>query len=437
MQAILRSPPILRGSLSPPGDKSISHRAAILNSIAQGDAVVENMQHGADVLATFRCLQWLGVRYQWLHERTVRISGVGRDGLQEPTTILECRNSGTTIRLLTGLLAPQPFFSVLNGDASLRSRPMDRIVQPLTAMGADIRGRRGGARAPLAINGHPLTGISYRLPQASAQVKSALALAALYAKGDTFLEEPAPSRDHTERMLQSMGAQVQYGDRSITLHPLGSELQPLSFRVPGDISAAACWLVAAAVHPQAELQLEGVGVNPTRTGVITALRLMGADIALENERLQGPEPVADIIVRSSHLHGTVIEGDLVPQAIDELPLIALAACFAQGETVIRDAAELRVKESDRIRNTVSELRRLGADIEELADGMHIRGLGRLHGANVSSHSDHRLAMLLAVAGLIAQGETIIRNPQAVAISYSCFWGDLKHLAREALISSPE
>lgn len=430
MQAIVRPPPSLRGSLRPPGDKSVSHRAAILNAIAQGEATVENVQRGADVLATLRCLQRLGVRHQWLDESTVRIFGVGRDGLREPAAILDCRNSGTTIRLLAGLLAPQPFFSVLSGDASLRSRPMDRVVRPLQAMGADIRGRRGGGQAPLAISGRALRGIRYRLPQASAQVKSALALAALYADGDTHLEEPAPSRDHTERMLQTMGADVRYGDGAVALRPLAGDLRPLSFRVPGDLSAAACWLVAAALHPQAELRLAGVGVNPTRTGVVEALRRMGADIALENERLEGREPLADIVARSSRLRGVVIEGDLVPRAIDELPLIALAASLASGETFIRDAAELRVKESDRVRNTVRELRRLGADIEELADGMRIRGLRRLRGASVSSHGDHRLAMLLAVAGLVAQGETVIGNPQAVAISYPWFWGDLERLAGE-------
>lgn len=428
MQAIVRPPPSLRGILRLPGDKSISHRAAIFNAIAEGEAVVQNVQRGADVLATLHCLQRLGVRQQWLDETTLRIVGVGRQGLREPVAVLDCRNSGTTMRLLTGLLAPQPFFSVLSGDASLRCRPMDRIVGPLRAMGADIRGRRGGAQAPLAINGQPLTGIRYQMPLPSAQVKSALALAALYAEGDTHLEEPAPSRDHTERMLQAMGADVQCRDRALTVRPLTKELKPLSLRVPGDVSAAACWLVAAALHPQAEVRLEEVGVNPTRTGVIDALRLMGADIALENQRLEGPEPVADIVVRSSRLRGIDIEGDLVPRAIDELPLIALAACLAQGETVIRDAAELRVKESDRVRNTVRELRRLGVDIEELADGMRIRGPRRLRGASVSSHGDHRLAMLLAVAGLVAQGETIIRNAQAVAVSYPWFWGDLERLA---------
>lgn len=431
MQAVVRPPRELGGTLTLPGDKSISHRAAIFNAIAAGEAVLDNFQGGSDVLATLRCLQGLGVRHQWLAETKLRITGVGRHGLREPAAVLNCRNSGTTIRFLAGLLSPQPFFTVLTGDAALRSRPMDRIVHPLCLMGADIRGRDGDSKAPLAISGRPLRGIRYRLPVASAQVKSALILAALYADGDALLEEPAPSRDHTERLLQAMGADIQYGEGAVVLQPLARDLGPLSLRIPGDISAAAPWLVAAALHPQAELRLEGVGVNPSRSGVLDALCLMGADLRLESPRLEGPEPVADIVVRSSpRLVGALLEGDLIPRTIDELPLLALAASLAQGETIIRDAAELRLKESDRIGTTVWELRRLGADIEALPDGMRIRGVGRLQGAVVSSHGDHRLAILLGVAGLFAQGETVIRNSQVVAVSYPGFWRDLERLTEE-------
>jgi 3-phosphoshikimate 1-carboxyvinyltransferase len=291
-------------------------------------------------------------------------------------------------------------------------------------MGADIRGREGDTRPPLAVRGRPLKAIHYRLPVASAQVKSALILAALYADGETTLEEPASSRDHSERMLQAMGADIRFGDGLVRVKPLARDLQPLSLRVPNDISASAAWLVLAACHPDADLRLEGVGVNPTRTGVLDALRLMGADVALEEERASGPEPVADITVRSSRLRGVVIEGDLVPRAIDELPLIALAACFARGETVIRDAAELRVKESDRIGATARELRRLGADIQELPDGLRVRPTGGLRGATVSSHGDHRLAIMLGLAGALARGQTIVRNAGAVAVSYPWFWRDL-------------
>jgi 3-phosphoshikimate 1-carboxyvinyltransferase len=304
---------------------------------------------------------------------------------------------------------------------------MDRIVQPLRLMGADVRGRDGDTKAPLTISGRRLQGLRYRLPVASAQVKSALMLAALYAEGETALEEPGPSRDHSERMLTAMGAEVRFGEGMIRVRPLSSELRPLSLRVPGDLSAAAAWLVAAILHPDAELRLEGVGVNPSRSGLIDALRLMGADVRLEDQRTWGCEPVADLVVRSSRLRGVLIEGDLIPRVIDELPLLALAACLAEGETVIQDAAELRLKESDRIRVTVRELRRLGADIEELDDGMRVRGVGGLRGAAVSSHGDHRIAMLLAVAGIVAQGETDIGNSQAVAVSYPKFWNDLEYL----------
>jgi 3-phosphoshikimate 1-carboxyvinyltransferase len=301
---------------------------------------------------------------------------------------------------------------------------MARVIQPLRLMGADIRGREDGTKAPLAVRGTSLKGIRYRLPVASAQVKSALILAGLYADGETVLEQPGSSRDHTERMLRAMGADIYSGDGIARAKPLAHDLRPLSLRVPGDISAAAAWLVLAACHPDAHLRIQGVGVNPTRTGVLEALRLMDADISLDEERTWGPEPVADITVRSSRLRGAVIEGDLVPRAIDELPLIALAACFARGETVIRNAAELRVKESDRIRATARELRRLGADIEELPDGLRIRPVGRLQAAAVSSHGDHRLAIMLALAGVLARGETVVRNAGAVAVSYPWFWRDL-------------
>ncbi len=427
MKRQVRSPGVLRGTVVPPGDKSISHRAAILNAIADGEAVVENFQRGADCLTTLRCLRLLGVDWRWQDEESLYIRGGGRRGLRESAAVLDCRNSGTTLRLLSGLLAAQPFFSVLSGDASLRSRPMGRIIEPLRQMGADIRGREGDTKAPLAIGGGPLRGIRYRLPLASAQVKSALLLAGLYAEGETVLQEPALTRDHTERMLQAMGANVRC-DEGVVVRPLTRDLAPLTLRVPGDISAAACWLVLGALHPDAEIRLRGVGVNPTRSGVINALQLMGADIRIEEERRWGPEPVADIVVRSSRLVAAEIGGELVPRAIDELPLIALAAALAEGETVIHDATELRVKESDRISATARELRRLGAEIEELADGLRIRGRPRLRGAVVSSHGDHRLAMMLAVAGAVAQGETVIGNAEAVAVSYRWFWRDLELLA---------
>jgi 3-phosphoshikimate 1-carboxyvinyltransferase len=417
----------LRGTIEPPGDKSISHRAAILNAIAQGESVVENFQTGADCLATVRCLRALGIRIESPAPGILRVHGVGRSGLRESAAVLNAANSGTTLRLLAGLLAAQPFFSVLTGDASLRSRPMGRIVEPLRAMGARIQGRADGTRPPLAIEGGRLQGIRHRLPVASAQVKSALTLAGLYAEGETVLEEPAPSRDHTERMLRAMGAAIVAGEGSLRVSPLASELTPLSLRVPGDISAAAFWMVAAAAHPDAELRLTGVGVNPSRSGIIDALRAMGASITVEEERMWGCEPVADVVVHSSRLQGVVIEGPLIPRLIDEVPALAVAACLAEGETVVRDAGELRLKESDRIRTTASELRRLGARIEELPDGMVIHGVGALRGAACGSHGDHRLAMTLAVAGLLAAGEATVHGAEAVAVSYPGFWGDLSRV----------
>jgi len=432
VQRQVRPARTLRGAIVPPGDKSISHRAAIFNAIADGQALVHGFQRAADCLATLRCLRSLGVQSSWhpdarKDEATLAIHGRGRHGLSESDRVLDCGNSGTTMRLLAGLLAPQPFFSVLSGDRSLRSRPMARVIEPLRRMAADIRGREADTRPPLAVRGTPLRGVRYRLPVASAQVKSALILAALYADGETVLEEPDCSRDHSERMLQAMGADIRFGDGLVKVKPLAHDLRPLPLRVPNDISAAAAWLVLAVCHPDAHLRLEGVGVNPTRTGVLDALRLMDADIGLEEEHppeAEGSEPVADITGRSSRLRGAVIEGDLVPRAIDELPLIALAACFARGETVIRGAAELRVKESDRIRATARELRRLGADIQELPDGLRVRPTGGLRGATVSSHGDHRLAVMLGLAGALARGQTIVRNAGAVAVSYPWFWRDL-------------
>jgi 3-phosphoshikimate 1-carboxyvinyltransferase len=430
MALTVRAARRIRGDLTVPGDKSISHRSAILNAIARGSATVENFQKGADCLATLRCLRALGVSWKWRNDTTLEITGAGRSGLTEPANVLDCRNSGTTIRLLSGLLSAQPFFSVLTGDSSLCSRPMSRVTDPLRSMGAGIQGRDGGRLPPLAIHGGALKGTRYTMPVASAQVKSALILAGLYADGETVITEPAPTRDHTELMLAAMGARVTFGESpEVSVQPLDDELTPLSLRVPGDISAAAPWLVLGAVHPDAEIRISGVCVNPTRTGILDALGMMGADITLQEERTWGAEPVADIVVRSSRLRGVTIDGDLVPRAIDELPLLALAGALADGETVIRDAEELRVKESDRIATTADGLRKLGAEVEEQPDGLQVRGSSRLKGARVSSYGDHRLAMLLAVAGAVADGESVISKADAVAVSYPWFWDDLSALDR--------
>ena len=428
MQQTVTTAKAIRGTLGVSANKSISHRAAILNAIAQGEAIIEDFQRGADCLATISCLRRLGGSFQWRGESELAVKGLGSRGLHEPESVLDARNSGTTMRLLAGLLSAQPFISVISGDASLNARPMGRIVEPLTKMGVDIAGRDGGRHAPLVIRGSSLRGIHYRMPAASAQVKSALLLAGLYADGETVIEEPAPTRDHTERMLAKMGADLQFGEGpAVRIRPLSGQLTATSLRVPGDISSAAPWLVLASAHPDAEIQIAGVGVNPTRTGILDCLTLMGADIRLEGEGFWGAEPVANIFVRSSQLRGTTIEGDLIPRSIDELPLLALAGCFAQGETVIEDAAELTVKESNRIRTTVEGLRALGANLEERQDGFRVWGPQKLRGAVVSSQGDHRLAMMLAVAGALSQGETVVRQAESVSVSYPRFWLDLERL----------
>jgi len=424
----VRPLPRLRGTIAVPGDKSISHRAAMLNALADGEATVQNFLPGEDCLSTLGVLAALGVESSLDRSGAapvLRIRGAGIDGLREADGVLDCGNSGTTMRLMAGVLSGQPFLSVLSGDASLRGRPMARVATPLREMGARIDGRDGGRLAPLTIRGGGLHGITYRLPVASAQVKSSVLLAALFAQGETTVEEPEPTRDHTERMLSTMGARIGREGSAVRLTP-GARLQPLSMRVPNDISAAAFWMVAAAVHPDAELRLAGVGVNPTRSGIIDALRAMGADISVEEERQVAGEPVADVVVRSSELRGTVVKGEMIARLIDEVPVLAVAAACARGTTEIRDAQELRVKESDRVATVVSQLARLGVDVEERADGMVIAGAGGIRGGAVEAFGDHRLAMALAVAGLVSREGVTVDGAEAVAISYPDFW---EHLAR--------
>ncbi len=427
----IRASPRLRGTVDVPGDKSISHRAAILNAIAASPAVVENFSPADDCLATLDCLRALGVSWSLEDSGTgkakLSITGQGLDGLRESSNVLDARNSGTTMRLLTGLLAGRPFLSTITGDESLRSRPMRRVIEPLRKMGAQVWGRNGDSLAPLTIKGGPLRGIHYRSPVASAQVKSAVLLAGLQAEGETTLEEPIRSRDHTERMLRAMGADLKEEGNALRLSPLKQGLTPLNLRVPGDTSAAAFWLVAGALHPDAEIHLSGVGMNPTRTGIVAALRQMGADLEVQEERQAGGEPVADIVVRSSQLTGTTVEGEIVVSLIDEVPVLAVAAALARGRTVIRDIAELRVKESDRIVATAQELRKLGARIEEQPDALIVEGVPALKGAACDSRGDHRLAMALAVAGMVAEGETALSGAEAVSISYPSFWEHLTEL----------
>ena len=426
MQRVIRRPSRLAGVVTPPGDKSISHRSLMLNSIATGEALVSGLGLGEDVVSTMNCLRQLGAVIEEAGESdSVRIQGVG-PAMREPDDILDAGNSGTTMRLLGGLVAGQDFLSVLTGDASLRSRPMGRIVLPLQMMGARISGRNGDTLAPLAISGGGLRGIEYTMPVASAQVKSALLLAGLYAPGPTILRQPAFSRDHTERMLRAMGATVDEDGLTITLLP--SSLRPIDVVVPTDISSAAFWLIAACCHPDADVTVAGVGINHSRTGILDALETMGADIAIENPRQEGGEPVADLHARSCHLKGAEIGGEMIPRLIDEVPVLAVAACFAEGTTVIRDAQELRVKESDRLASTSALLNALGARVEERLDGLVIQGTGRLQGATVSSHGDHRLAMAMGVAGLAGDGSTTIQQAETASVSYSSFWEHLDSLA---------
>ena len=425
-QTTLAQPTRLAGDVNLPGDKSISHRAAIFNAIATGSATVSNLSHGADVASTLRCLRALGVSIEpTAQEGAYVIHGLGSRGLVEPDDVLDAGNSGTTLRLMSGVLAHHPFFSVLTGDASLRSRPVYRVVAPLRLMGAVLSARDSGRLPPLAIRGASLKGVEHTLPVASAQVKTAITLAGIAADGPTTIRQPALSRDHTELMLRAMGARVGEDGLVLTVHP--SDLKAIDVVAPGDISSAAFWLIAAVCHPNAHVRVLNVGVNPTRTGVLDILQAMDADVTVENRRTSGGEPVADLVARSSQLRATEIAGDLVVRAIDEIPILSVAACFAEGTTTVRDAQELRVKETDRIQAIVQEMSRLGASVEEREDGLAIHGGRPLRGASVESHGDHRMAMSLAVAGTLAAGQTTVLGAAAADVSYPTFWDTLASL----------
>lgn len=431
---IVHAPGRIRARIEIPSDKSISHRSLIFNAIASGDATVERILDSEDVRSTAACLRALGVEIDWPEgSETARIRGSGMHSLYEADDALNCGNSGTSMRLLLGLLAGQPLFSVLTGDSSLRTRPMARVIGPLRSMGAAITARKSDTLAPIALRGGGLHAIDYTSPVASAQVKSAIMLAGLYADGVTSVTEPEKSRDHTERMLQAMGVEVsEAGTRTAVTPP--SRLSPLSMRVPGDISSAAPWLVLGACHPDAEILLSGVNVNPTRTGILDILGAMGATVERLEERTSGGEPVADLVVRTSQLHGTRVSGGLVPRAIDELPLVAILGCFAEGETVVENAEELIVKESNRVEATVDVLTRMGAKITPRADGFVVHGGSRLTGAHLSGRGDHRVGMLGAIAGSLADGETRI-DDDAVGVSYPNFWQDLARAAEGGMITA--
>ena len=422
----IRSEHPLKGEVTVPGDKSISHRAVMFGALSKGTTEVTNFLQGADCLSTIDCFRRLGIAIENTSEKII-VHGKGLHGLTKSDKILDVGNSGTTTRLISGILAGQNFETILNGDESIQSRPMKRIMEPLSLMGADIASLRDNNCAPLRIAGSPLHGIHYTSKVSSAQVKSCILLAGLYADGLTSVTEPSVSRNHTELMLRGFGANVVCRDKTAAITP-DPELIGQKIEVPGDISSAAYFIAAGLIVPGSEILVKNVGINPTRDGIIRVCQAMGADITLLNKREHGGEPVADILVRYSSLEATTIEGEIIPTLIDELPMIAVMACFAKGTTVIKDAAELKVKESDRIAVMVDNLSRMGAHITATDDGMIIEGGFPLHGAEIDSHLDHRIAMSFAVAALASEGETTIKDADCVKISYPNFYKDLFRLS---------
>ncbi len=410
----------LRGEITIPGDKSISHRSIMLGSLAVGKTRVSGFLMGEDNLSTMRAFQAMGVQVRQTGAADLEINGNGLDGLKEPQNVLDCGNSGTTMRLMCGVLSGQKYFSVLTGDQYLRRRPMKRVIRPLSEMGGRIWGRDGGERAPLAIQGGPLQAIDYSSPIASAQVKSAILLAGLYAEGETCVREPHLSRDHSERMLACFGADVRPFDGGVSV--IGRpRLTAQNVAIPGDISSAAFFMVAGLITPGSELLIRNVGINPTRSGVIDILQAMGGQLELIDSREASGEPVADILVRHSRLRGIEIAGNVIPRAIDEFPVLSVAAALAEGTTTIKDAEELRVKETDRIEAMVVALGALGAHIEARPDGMVIEGVERLAGGSVASCGDHRIAMSMAVASLCSSEPVIIDDTGCTETSFPGFW----------------
>ncbi len=422
----------LKGVITVPGDKSISHRAVMFGALADGITEVTNFLQGADCLSTIRCFRQLGIAIENNSSSDkVIIHGKGLYGLSRPSGMLDVGNSGTTMRLLSGILCGQNYEVSLNGDESIQKRPMGRIMTPLTQMGADIKSLNGNDRSPLVINASPdrkskLTGIHYYSPVASAQIKSCVLLAGLYADGETSVTEPSLSRNHTELMLSEFGAKIKSAGNTATIIP-NPDLKGRKISVPGDISSAAYFIAAGLMIPNSEIVIKNVGINPTRDGILRVCRQMGADITLENVFDNGGEPVTDLVVKYSDLIGTEIGGDIIPTLIDEIPIIAILACCAKGQTVIKDAAELKVKESNRIDVMVNNLTKMGVDITATDDGMIINGGKLLKGTDIDSKLDHRIAMSFAVAGLLAEGETTIHGAECVDISYPNFYEDLKKL----------
>ncbi len=418
----------LQGEITIPGDKSISHRAVMFGSLARGKTRIRGFLQGADCLSTISCFEKMGIEISNTPDEIV-INGQGLHGLKSPPDTLYTGNSGTTTRLISGILSGQNFSTRLTGDESICKRPMDRVIEPLSQMGASIRSEGGNGCTPLLISPSALHGIDYASPVASAQIKSAILLAGLYADGQTSVTEPVLSRNHTELMLRSFGARVDSHANTAVVIP-GDELHAQDITVPGDISSAAYFIAAALLVPGSEIIIKNVGINETRAGILEVVRAMGADIQYLNRSDNAGEPVADLLVRHSSLHAAVVEGSLIPTLIDEIPIIAVMAAFADGETVIRDAAELKVKESDRIFTVTENLRLLGADAVPTGDGMIIRGGRPLHGGSLDSYKDHRIAMSFAVAALMCEGTVSIKDADCVNISYPTFYEDLNKLRKK-------
>lgn len=416
----------LRGELTVPGDKSISHRAVMFGSLAQGTTKITHFLEGADCLSTISCFRKMGIDIE-RNASEILVHGKGLHGLSAPSETLDVGNSGTTTRLISGILAGQSFISELNGDASIQSRPMKRIMTPLLSMGADIVSLRGNGCAPLRITGKSLHAAHYQSPVASAQVKSCVLLAGMYADGITSVTEPVLSRNHTEIMLNYFGANVTSQGTTASIEP-EPVLNGREIKVPGDISSAAYFIAAALLVPGSELLIKNVGTNPTRAGILEVCRAMGADITYLNENCDSGEPTADLLVRTSTLHGTTVEGAIIPTLIDEIPMIAVMAAFAEGTTIIRDAAELKVKETDRIKTTTEGLLAMGVDVTPTDDGMIIRGGNPVHGGQINSYLDHRIAMAFSIAALAAEGNTEIQDGQCVDVSYPSFFTELHSLS---------
>ena len=422
----------LKGEITIPGDKSISHRAVMFGSLAEGTTEVTNFLQGADCLSTISCFRNLGIDIENTPER-ILIHGKGLHGLKESVTTLDTGNSGTTTRLISGILAGQSFTTILNGDASIQTRPMKRIITPLSMMGANIVSLNGNDCAPLRICGSSLHGITYNSPVASAQVKSCVLLAGLYADAPVSVTEPVLSRNHTELMLSGFGAKITSSGTTATIEP-NPELNGMQIKVPGDISSAAYFIAAGLMVPNSEILIKNVGINPTRDGILRVVKEMGGDITILNKKVSGGEPTCDLLVRTSTLKGVTVGGDIIPTLIDEIPMIAVLACFAEGTTIIKDAQELKFKESNRIDTVVTNLKAMGAHIEATDDGMIIDGGYPLHGAVIDSHLDHRIAMSFAIGALCADGETTIEGAECVKISYPKFYETLDTLKDKHSIS---